>query len=113
MASTWTATTFKARYSTFSPKADALVTAVLAEAAAELDERLFGALYDHVVGLLTAHKLSVDPSGAAARLDAKTVLAMKGQPHASSTYGIELDALIRKRCGGPWAIGQTPSGYTT
>ena len=113
MASTWTATTFKTRYPTFAPKADALVTAVLAEAAAELDERLFGALYDTVVGLLTAHKLSIDPSGAAARTDAKAIVAMKGQPHASSTYGIELDALIRKRAGGPWAIGQTPAGYTT
>ncbi len=108
----WTATTFKARYSTFSPKADALVTAVLAEAVLEVDARLFGDTTDMAVGLLTAHKLSLDPSGGAARLDAKTILAMKGQPHASSTYGIEFDALVRKKAGGPWTIGQTPSGYT-
>lgn len=109
---TWTATTFKARYPTFSPKADPLVVAVLAEAVAEVDARLFGTLTDTAVGLLAAHKLSVDPSGAAARLDAKTILAMKGQPHASSTYGVEFDALVRKRAGGPWTIGQGPGGYT-
>lgn len=107
----WTATTFKERYPTFLPKADALVVAVLAEAAAEVDARLFGATTDTAVGLLAAHKLSVDPSGAAARTDAKTILAMKGQPHASSTYGIEFDALVRKKAGGPWTIGQGPRGY--
>ncbi len=106
----WTATTFKARYPTFDPKADALVDAVLAEAALEVDARVFKLKTDHAVGLLAAHKLSVDPSGAAARLDAKTVLAMKGQPHASSTYGMEFDALVRKCAGGPWTTGQGPAG---
>ena len=106
---TWTATTWKARYPAFAPKADALVDAVLVEAAAEVDARLFGALTDAAVGLLTAHKLAVDPAGGAARTDAKAIIAMKGQPHASSTYGIEFDALVRKRAGGPWTIGQGPT----
>lgn len=106
----WTATTFKARYSTFGPKPDPLVAAALAEATAECDERVFGRLYETAVGLLAAHKLSTDPSGGAARTDAKTILAMKGQPHASSTYGIEFDAIVRKRAGGFWTLGHGPSG---
>lgn len=106
----WTATTFKARWPEFTPTPGTLVDAALAEAVTEVDARVFGARTDASVGLLAAHKLSIGPSGAMARTDAKAMVAMKGQPHASTTYGIEFDAMVRQRAGGPWTTGQGPSG---
>ena len=99
----WTPTTFKARWEEFSATADALITAVLAEAALECDARVYGDSYDHAVGLLTAHKLSISPGGQQARLEAKG-------GDGTTTYLAELNRLSRRRAGGPWAMGQTPTG---
>ena len=101
----WTASTFKVRFAAFAPKSDALVEAVLAEAAAEVDERVYGASYDHAVGLLAAHKLAVDPYGQTAR--------QEGADKSSTTYGDEFDRLTRKRAGGPWVTGYTPGDTLT
>lgn len=101
----WTATTFKARWAEFAPQSDTLVDAVLAEAAAEVDERVYGASYDHAVGLLAAHKLAVSPFGQTAR--------QEGADKSSTTYGDEFDRLTRKRAGGPWVTGYTPGDTLT
>lgn len=98
---TWTASTFKARWEEFSPQTDALVLAALAEATAELDERVFDASFDHAVGLLAAHKLAVSPFGQMARLVAED---------GSTTYEKELAKLSRKKAGGVWAVGLKPDG---
>ncbi len=98
----YTAPTFKARWTEFAPTADSLVDAVLAEADAECDARVFGASYDHAVGLLAAHKLSVTSFGQQARLDPK---AAKDSPNGTTTYGQEHDALAAKKAGGFWALG--------
>lgn len=96
----WTATTFKARWGEFSPQSDSLVDAVLAEAAAECDARIFGASHDHAVGLLAAHKLAVSPFGQTAR--------QEGNDKSSTTYLDEWQRLARLRAGGPWVTGYTP-----
>jgi hypothetical protein len=98
----WTATTFKARWGEFAPTDDALVAAALAEADAECDARVFGGSYDHAVGLLAAHKLSVSAFGLQARLDPK---AAKDTPNGTTTYGQEHDAIAAKKAGGFWALG--------
>lgn len=94
----WTVSSFRARWTEFaSAPSDAVVTSALAEAAAECDERIFGASYDHAVGLLAAHKISVGPGGQQARLDSD---------EAETTYSREWTKLARKRAGGPFTIGQ-------
>lgn len=96
----WTATTFKVRWPEFAPQSDALVVAVLAEAAAECDERIFGASYDHAVGLLAAHKLGMGPFGQTAR--------QEGNDKAKTSYLDEWNRLARARAGGPFVTGYTP-----
>lgn len=96
----WTASTFKARWAEFAPQSDDLVDAVLAEAAAECDERVFGASYDHAVGLLAAHKMAVSPFGQTAR--------QEGGDKSSTTYLDEWSRLTRARAGGPWVTGYRP-----
>lgn len=98
---TWTATTFKARFEEFTPQSDTLVETVLAEAALECDERIFGESLDHAVGLLAAHKLAVSPFGQSARLVAKD---------GSTTYEREFQKLSRKKAGGPWTTGIRADG---
>ncbi len=95
----YTPTTFKARWTEFTPVADALVTSALAEATRECDARVFGTRIDDAIGLLAAHKLAISPQGQAARLVAKD---------GSTTYGTEWARIARQRAGGPWAVGQTP-----
>lgn len=99
-----TADTFKARFAEFAPTADALVSAVIAEAGAELDVNVLGARsIDHAVMLLTAHKLTISPQGTPARLEGT---AADADPLTRTTYGTELLDLMRKRAGGPWLIGR-------
>lgn len=97
----WTASTFKARYQEFAPTSDSLVNAVLAEASAELDARVFGATYDTAVGLLAAHKLTTGPTGQTSRLASDV---------GDSTYRQQLQRMKRARAGGAWSVGQKPDG---
>jgi len=101
----WTATTFRARWEEFTNSPDALVVSALAEAAEECDERVFGGKFDHAVGLLAAHKLSISPFGQQARLDPK---AAKDSPHGTTLYGQEHDALAAQCGGGFWVTGVMP-----
>jgi len=78
---------FRARFPEFSTAANTLVSAVLDEAACELDETDLGDAYDAAHGLLTAHKLATSPFGQAARM-----LNEKGE----STYEKSLDGTIRR-----------------
>lgn len=94
---TWTAATFKARWTEFEPTADALVESALAEAARSTDARLFGEKTDDGVGLLAAHLLSISPQGQQARLESS---------EAETTYSRERARLVRIAAGGPWAVGQ-------
>lgn len=96
----WTATTLKARYVELAPLGDPVVTAAIAEAEAECDARVFGASYDHAVGLMAAHKLTHGPGGATAR--------QEGNDKARTTYLEEWQRLARMRAGGPWVTGYTP-----
>ena len=55
----WTAATFKARWSEFAPTDDAVVQAALDEATRQINAAAFGARADDAIGLLAAHKLAV------------------------------------------------------
>ena len=98
MATTWTATTFKARYGDFASVPSATVTAALAEADSETDARVFGDTYEQAVGLLAAHKLCTSALGERARVD--------GAKPGETTYLLERNRLDRKKAGGPFVIGQ-------
>jgi len=97
---TVTAATLKARWIEFDPIADSVVTAAIAEAVAECDARVFGASYNHAVGLLACHKLTMGPGGQTAR--------QEGDDKARTVYLEEWRRLARARAGGPWVTGYTP-----
>lgn len=98
MATTWTATTFKARYADFKTVPDATVAAALAEADDETDARVYGDSYERAVGLLAAHILCTTALGERARTD--------GAAPGETTYLLERKRLTRERAGGPFVIGQ-------
>lgn len=106
MSTTVTAATLKARWPTFGPTADAVVTAAIAEAERRTDARVFGDRFDDAVALRAAHNLSIDPGGQNARL---TAAAMDHSMNRT-TYGLELKSLMRERAGGAWTAGQGPRG---
>jgi hypothetical protein len=93
------AASFKARWPEFSTTEDSQVTAVLAESAAETDERVFGGTYDTALGLLAAHKLAAGPWGQQARMESKD---------GTTTYLTQRQSLARAKAGGGWLVGQTP-----
>lgn len=95
-----TASTLKARWVEFAPLGDTVVDAAIAEAVDECGERVFGASYDHAVGLLACHKLAMGPGGQTAR--------QEGDDKARTVYLEEWERLARKRAGGPWVTGYTP-----
>lgn len=97
----WTPTTFRARWTEFAPTADAVVQAALDEATRRTDARLFGNRTDDAIGLRAAHNLSLSPGGQQARLESE-----KG----TTTYMTELRTLMQERAGGPWTVGQGPTG---
>lgn len=63
--------TFKARFPEVAPIGDALITAVLAEAAIEIDTEVFGVDYNTAHGFLTAHKIAISPHGRTVKLNTK------------------------------------------
>jgi hypothetical protein len=95
----WTPSTFKARWTEFAPKADALVQAALDEAARACDARIYKAQTDDAVGLLAAHNLATSPQGTTARLESD-----KGE----SVYKRRFDQITRARAGGPVLVGWRP-----
>ena len=105
MATTWTATTFKARYTTFSATADSVVTAALAEADRRTSPR-WGDRREDAIALLAAHNLSVEAGGMSSRSDSEG-----GEPQ--STYMTTLTLMRRERFGGPYTVGQTVTGLLT
>lgn len=100
----WTASTFKSRWPEFAPTADAQVDAVLVAAARRCDARVFGDDTDEAVGFYAAHLLATSPQGQQARLESDK---------ADTTYRAEWLRLARQRAGGPWSVGQGPSGMVT
>ncbi len=77
---------FRERYPEFSSATDALVSAVLAEAASVTPSDVWGTHTDRGVGLMTAHLLTLSPNGArGARLS--------GGPTTNTSYGDERDKL--------------------
>lgn len=60
--------TFRAEFPEFQNATDALVTALLARSALEVDSPTYGSRYDHAHGLLTAHYISCSPGGEVSRL---------------------------------------------
>jgi hypothetical protein len=90
-----------ARFPEFANTESAVVTAAIAEATEECDERVFGDSYDHAVALLAAHKLSVSPYGQQARL--------KADADGRTTYLAEWERLARRRAGGPTVITWRPA----
>jgi len=105
VATTWTATTFKARYTTFSATADSVVTAALAEADRRTSPR-WGDRREDAIALLAAHNLSVEAGGMSSRSDSEG-----GEPQ--STYMTTLTLMRRERFGGPYTVGQTVTGLIT
>lgn len=105
MATTWTATTFKARYTTFTGTADSVVTAALAEADRRTSPR-WGDRREDAIALLAAHKLSLEAGGLPSRADSEG-----GAPE--STYMTDLKVMRRERFGGPYTVGQTATGLLT
>ena len=105
MATTWTATTFKARYTTFAATADSVVTAALAEADRRTSPR-WGDRREDAIALLAAHNLSVEAGGMSSRSDSEG-----GEPQ--STYMTTLTLMRRERFGGPYTVGQTVTGLLT
>lgn len=95
----WTAATFKARWSEFAPTDDAVVQAALDEATRQINAAAFGARADDAIGLLAAHKLAVSPQGMSARLESD---------QGRTVYLAEYERLMRSAGGGPWAIGAWP-----
>lgn len=98
----WSAATFKERYTEFAPTADAVVTAALAEATRRTNATGFGARFDDAVALLAAHLLAMSPGGQQARRE------NEGEP--STTYMASLKLLRRECFGGGWSAGQGPGG---
>lgn len=105
MATTWTATTFKARFTTFSGTADSVVTAALAEADRRTSSR-WGDRREDAIALLAAHNLSTEAGGMASRSDNEG-------GESQSTYMTTLALMRRERFGGPYTVGQTATGLLT
>jgi hypothetical protein len=95
MAFPLTLAAFRTRYQpTFDLTPDALVQAKLDEAEEEIDAVVWGTKAETGHGLLTAHKLAMEPGGRDARLknnDGKT------------TYGVQFDELAQ-RVGGAYRV---------
>lgn len=109
---TVTAATLKARFAEFSPTADALCTAVIAEATLLTSAAVFtvAADFDMAVLYRAAHLLSLSPGGATARLEG-VALASPSSAAADlgrSTYGAALLHHMRVRAGGPHMSGAGP-----
>ena len=75
---------FLTRYPVFKNVAPTMVAAVLAEATLEHDPVTWGLQLDKGIGLLTAHKLAIDPQGNQTRLVAKD---------GTTTYGKQWEEL--------------------
>lgn len=90
------AASFKLRWPRFTDVSDDRVTAVLAEATNGCSATAFGARFDEAVGLLAAHKLSVDP------FDQPT---QPGADGSRSSYLEEWKRLARQCAGGPLFAG--------
>lgn len=93
----------KARFTEFSPTADALVARCLEEATRRTSAKVFAARFDDAVMLRAAHLLAVSPQGQTARLDGAAPGSL-----ASTTYGAELVQLMRECAGGPHMVGAGP-----
>lgn len=96
-----TASTFKQRWPEFEATSDARVTTALAVATTQVNAAIFtGDRFDHAVGLLAAHGLSVSPFGRPA----------KAKESGRSAYLEEFERLARARCAGPWLASQRYDG---
>lgn len=85
---------FRTLYPEFSKATDAVVDAKLAEAEGRLSTSFWSDLFDHAHGLLTAHLITVSPSGRHARLDPK-------KSGFLSTYEREFKSLLAGKYCGP------------
>lgn len=85
---------FKTRFPHFADVDDTLVQAKLDEAEQEIDETVWDTKAETGHGYLTAHKLSLEPSGRDARLK---------KDEARSTYSVEFDRLARM-VGGSYRV---------
>jgi hypothetical protein len=88
-----TVDTFLTRHPAFADVDLALISACLDAAAEEVDAEVFGARTNEAHGLLTAHKLAMDPMGLNARLILKD-----GTP--STTYWPQWLELVQANCSG-------------
>jgi hypothetical protein len=82
---------FRVRFPEFSKASDALVNAVLAEAALQVDDEIFNDQYDAAHGHLAAHLLCLSPYGQAARL---------AEPGKPTTYQVHYERLMYANASG-------------
>ena len=97
----WTPASFRARFPEFTALSDAQIQLALNEGVNHNDPRVFQQTIDDAVGYYAADALALSPGGQNARLQKNDI---------KTTYRAQWERLAQQAAGGPWAIGQGPSG---